>query len=141
MNKLNIGKRNEFKVWARLLAEGIDVYPSIVDDRGVDGIVGYDSKYYEVQIKSGKNWNNPRGISKRICETFPKRIFIIYNYNQNKIIFLTGKHIIEEPEWSKTINWDIPQLKWNKKLLEKYGNRDFKDLVEYLKNKKSNSEE
>jgi len=48
-NKLAIGKRNEFTIWGYLLGEGFDVFPSLVDDKGIDGIVGHNGRYFEVQ--------------------------------------------------------------------------------------------
>ena len=79
MERLSIGKRNEFSVWAKLLENGIDVYPSLVDDKGIDGLAGFNGRYFEVQIKSGQSWNTPRGFSFKTCSKNPKRIFIIYN--------------------------------------------------------------
>ncbi len=102
VEKLSIGKRNEFSVWAKLLENGIDVYPALVDDKGIDGLVGFNGISYEVQIKSGSNWNNPRGISFEICSKHPRRIFIIYNYTEKEFIYLTGKQITQEKEWKKT---------------------------------------
>lgn len=47
-NKLAIGKRNEFAIWGYLLGEGFDVFPSLVDDKGIDGVVGYNGRYVVV---------------------------------------------------------------------------------------------
>lgn len=132
-NRISIGKRNEFSVWAKLLEEGIDIFPALVDDKGIDGIIGYKENYFEVQIKSGKKWENPRGISYEVCVNNENRIFIIYNYTLKEIRFLTGRGILNEPEWQKTIKWDIPQLKWNKKLLDKYNKNNFEGLVNFIK--------
>jgi hypothetical protein len=131
--RIGIGKRNEFVVWAKLLVSGIDVYPSLVDVKGIDGLVGYNGRYHEVQIKSGANWGGQRGISYDICKKNPKRIFIVYNYAEEKMIFLTGKQILQETEWRRAIRYELSQLKWNKKLLQKYESRDFNALVRYIK--------
>ncbi|MEW6722402.1 MAG: hypothetical protein AB1324_04015 [Candidatus Micrarchaeota archaeon] len=138
MEKPNIGKRNEFSVWARLLEYGIDVYPSLVDDKKIDGLIGLNGHYFEVQIKSGKEWNRPRGFSYEICKKNPNRIFIIYNYTKKAHIFLTGEDILKEKEWKETTRWDLPQLKWNKKILEKYSSHDFDGLIRFLKSKVRN---
>ncbi|MBN2422376.1 hypothetical protein JXB41_04050 [Candidatus Woesearchaeota archaeon] len=137
MSKVKIGKRNEFVMWALLLQNGIDVYPSLVDDKGIDGIVGYNGKLFEVQIKSAENWYNHRGIAYETCKQNPDRIFIIYNYSKKELRFVTGKQIIKEPEWQKTIRYQISQLKWNKKMLDKYKDQDLKGLISYIKDPKS----
>lgn len=71
VSKMSIGKRNEFLVWAKLIEAGFDVYPSLVDDKGIDGIVGANGKYFEIQIKSGANWVNQRGFKKEVLEANP----------------------------------------------------------------------
>jgi hypothetical protein len=135
MERLSIGKRNEFSVWAELLKNGIDVYPALVDDKGIDGLVGVNGKSFEVQIKSGSSWNNPRGISFEICSKHLQRIFIIYNYTEKKFIYLTGQQIIREKEWKDTIRWELSQLRWNKKMLEKYSSHNLDGLIKFLKSK------
>jgi len=137
VERLSIGKRNEFSVWAKLLENGIDVYPSLVDDKKIDGLVGFNGRYSEVQIKSGETWNNPRGISFEVCSKNPRRIFIIYNYLEKKYIYLTGKQITLEKTWKEPIRWEISQLRWNRKMLEKYGSQDFDALVKFLKTSKA----
>ncbi len=137
MEKLSIGKRNEYSIWAKLLENEIDVFPSLVDDKGIDGLVGFDGNYFEIQIKSGNNWGNQRGFTPEACSKNLKRIFIIYNYTEKKCIYLTCKQILEEKEWEGTMQYEISQLKWNKKLLEKYSPQDFNSLVKYLKTTKN----
>lgn len=135
MDKLAIGKRNEFLIWARLLKEGFDVYPSLVDDKGVDGIVGCNGKYFEIQIKSGKNWNNQRGIGGESLKQNPDRIFLIFNYEKDEVRYFTAGQILEEPEWEECINFGMPQIKLPKTLLEKYENHNWAGLVAYLQGK------
>jgi len=136
MHKLAIGKRQEFVIWARLLKEEIDVYPTLVDDKGIDGIVAFNGKNYEVQIKSGKNWNNQRGLGVETLSVNPNRIYIIFNYTKDEIRYFTAKQILNEPEWAESTKWKIPQIKLPKVLLDKYRDHDWDGLVRYLKKQK-----
>jgi hypothetical protein len=132
-NKLAIGKRNEFAIWGYLLAEGFDVFPSLVDDKGIDGIVGYKGRYFEVQIKSGENWSNQRGLGRKVVSVNPDRIFLIYNTALDEVRYFTGKHILDEVEWENSIDCNMPQIKLPKRMLEKYQGHDWAGLVAYLR--------
>ncbi|MDD2162575.1 hypothetical protein N1078_18605 [Pseudomonas sp. MIL19] len=131
-NKLAIGKRNEFAIWGYLLEAGFDVFPSLVDDKGIDGIVGHKGRYFEVQIKSGENWNNPRGLSRATASANPERIFLIYNTSVDDVRYFTGQHILDEPEWQQSIDWKISQIKLPKRLLEKYESHNWEGFIAYL---------
>ena len=137
MHNLALGKRNEFKVWAWLIDEGFDVYPSLVDDKGIDGLIGVDGQYFEIQVKSGKNWLNQRGISKSHLEKSLSRIYLILNYTTEEVRFFSAQQILNEPEWSESIQWPIPQIKLNTTLLNKYKNQDWNGLIDFLKSKKT----
>lgn len=135
MHKLAIGKRNEFRVWAWLIDEGFDVYPSLVDDKGIDGIVGFNGKYFEIQIKSGKNWNNQRGIGEVQLSKSLERIYLIFNYTVDEVRYFTAQQILDEPEWQDSIRWQMPQIKLPKNTLEKYRDHDWDGFISYLRSK------
>lgn len=132
-NKLAIGKRNEFAIWGYLLGEGFDVFPSLVDDKGIDGIVGHEGRYFEVQIKSGVNWSNQRGISRAAVSKNPDRIFLIFNTTVDEVRYFTGRQILDEVEWKDSIDWDISQVKLPKRMLDKYEAHNWAGFVAYLK--------
>ncbi|MNJ32501.1 hypothetical protein D3C77_271670 [compost metagenome] len=132
-NKLAIGKRNEFAIWGYLLGEGFDVFPSLVDDKGIDGIVGHNGRYFEVQIKSGENWNNQRGLSRTAVSLNPERIFLIYNTDEDEVRYFTGQQILDEAEWQASIDWTISQIKLPKRMLEKYAAHNWAGFIAYLK--------
>ena len=132
-NKLAIGKRNEFVVWAYLLTEEIDVFPALVDDKGIDGVVGYKGRYFEVQIKSGENWNNQRGLSRKAVSHNPERIFLIYNATEDEVRYFTGAQILNEPAWDLSIDWRFPQIKLPKSMLDKYKDHNWDGFISYLK--------
>jgi hypothetical protein len=132
-NKLAIGKRNEFAIWGYLLGEGFDVFPSLVDDKGIDGLVGYQGRYFEVQIKSGVNWNNQRGLSRVAVSANPERIFLIYNTTVDEVRYFTGQQILEEVDWQISIDWPVSQLKLPNRMLEKYQAHDWEGFVAYLR--------
>lgn len=131
-NKLAIGKRNEFAIWGYLLGEGFDVFPSLVDDKGIDGIVGHKGRYFEVQIKSGENWNNQRGLSRAAVSVNPDRIFLIYNTVEDEVRYFTGRQILDEAEWQKSIDYTISQIRLPKRMLEKYQAHNWAGFVAYL---------
>ncbi|MBW1248370.1 hypothetical protein I7860_16925 [Pseudomonas tolaasii] len=133
MSKLSIGKRNEFLVWAKLIEEEFDVYPSLVDDKGIDGIVGSNGKYFEIQIKSGANWVNQRGFKKEVLEANPTRIYLVYNYTANQFRYFTAQQILQETFWANSISWRMSQINLNKSMLEKYKAHDWDGFISYLK--------
>ena len=135
MHRSAIGKRNEFRVWAWLIDEGFDVYPTLVDDKGIDGIVGNNGKYFEIQIKSGKNWNNQRGIGRSALSQNPDRIFLILNYSLDEVRYFTANQILNEAEWSESIDWEMPQIKLPETLLKKYKNHDWAGFLKHLSGK------
>lgn len=132
VSKMSIGKRNEFLVWAKLIEAGFDVYPSLVDDKGIDGIVGANGKYFEIQIKSGANWVNQRGFKKEVLEANPTRIYLVYNYTVNEFRYFTARQILEEVFWSHSISWKLSQINLNKAMLEKYKAHDWSGFLSYL---------
>ncbi|MEB0092934.1 hypothetical protein RHM65_18405 [Pseudomonas sp. CCI4.2] len=132
-NKLAIGKRNEFAIWGYLLGEVFDVFPSLVGDKGIDGIVGHEGRYFEVQIKSGENWNNQRGLSRAAVSVNPDRIFLIYNTLEDEVRYFTGRQILDEAEWQKSIDYSISQIKLPKRMLEKYQAHDWAGFFAYLR--------
>ena len=134
MEKMSIGKRSEYQIWAKLLGSGIDVFPSLVDDKGIDGIAGYQGRYYEVQIKSSASWTGQRGITVWKLRGNLDRIVIIYNYAEDELRYFTAKQILKERKWHKTIRYEHwGQIPLSKHLLEKYKGHDFKGLVKFLK--------
>jgi len=132
VSKMSIGKRNEFLVWAKLIEAGFDVYPSLVDDKGIDGVIGVSGKYFEIQIKSGANWVNQRGFKKEVLEANPTRIYLVYNYTINEFRYFTAQQILEEVFWSHSISWKLSQINLNKAMLEKYKAHDWIGFLSYL---------
>ncbi|MFI8375508.1 hypothetical protein ACIGCH_15630 [Pseudomonas helleri] len=138
-NKLAIGKRNEFAIWGYLLGEGFDVFPSLVDYKGIDEIVGHQGRYFEVQIKSGENWNNQRRLSRSAVSANPDRILLIYNTTVDEVRYFTGRQIRDEPEWQECIDWTIFQIKLPKQMLQKYEAHNWAGFVAYLRSSKLGS--
>ena len=53
MNRVKKGRFGEYFVILKLIEQGFDIYPSLVDDRGVDLVVSNpQGAYLEIQIKS-----------------------------------------------------------------------------------------
>lgn len=57
LNKQQLGRYGEVWAFIEFLSYGLDVYPTEVDDHGVDLVVkDAHGKYWDVQVKSVRNW-------------------------------------------------------------------------------------
>lgn len=57
LNKQQLGRYGEIWAFMEFLSYGLDVYPTEVDDHGVDLVVkDAHGKYWDVQVKSVRNW-------------------------------------------------------------------------------------
>lgn len=53
MNKIKKGRYGEYSIILKLLERGFEVYPSLVDDRGIDLVIrNPNGSYLEIQVKS-----------------------------------------------------------------------------------------
>ena len=52
LSGMQLGRYAEYYAKMEFTSYGYDVYTSEVDDHGVDFVTKYDSKFYEVQVKS-----------------------------------------------------------------------------------------
>ncbi len=52
LSGMQLGRYAEYYAKMEFTSYGYDVYTSEVDDHGVDFVAKYDSKFYEVQVKS-----------------------------------------------------------------------------------------
>ena len=58
LSPLQLGRYAEYFVKMELTRHGFDIYTSEVDDRGIDFVIRKDAAtYYDVQVKSVRNWN------------------------------------------------------------------------------------
>jgi len=62
----------------------------------------------------------------------PERIFLIYNSTEDEVRYFTGQQILDEAEWQTSIDWDFPQIKLPKRMLEKYEAHNWAGFVAYL---------
>jgi len=85
-SKQSFGKRQEFAAIAEMLKRGLDVYLTLVDDKGIDCIVRKDTKtYYDVHIKArGKNVKYPGNFSLSDIITRPNYFFVLYAEKPDK---------------------------------------------------------
>jgi len=86
LNHLQVGKYAEYLVKMELVRNGMDVYTSEVDDRGIDFVIRIDQgKYIDVQVKSIRK-------SKTSYIFFPKSSFKLRKDLMAAIvIFINGK--------------------------------------------------
>ena len=57
LDKLTLGQIAEHLARVEFAAHGWEVFPSMVDNRGVDFVAKHKQEYYEVQVKSIRNNN------------------------------------------------------------------------------------
>lgn len=86
-SRQSFGKRQEFAAIAEMLKQGLDVYTTLVDDKGIDCVIRKDEKtYYDVQIKArGKGVKYPGNFNLDIPDPRPNYIFVLYAEEVNKV--------------------------------------------------------
>lgn len=94
-NTASFGKRQEYSVIAELLRRGFDVYPTLIDDQGIDCIIRLNSKkYLDIQIKArskeAQNWNFFPQLNFRPKDNF---YFIFYIEKNNSFWVIPTKNI------------------------------------------------
>lgn len=152
MNKLKKGKYGEYSVILRLLKEGLNIYPTLVDDIGVDLIIKNKyEKYIEIQIKSvweerNKQWFQ---IQTKTDENLIRDNFFIIGIDKEQNswifpsnIFFNEKYCNKSPKNKKSNRYTF-DLKLNQKhrgnkksnleLLANY-KENWQQLIDYGKN-------
>lgn len=103
MNRMKKGRFGEYLVILNLIERGFDVYPSLVDDKGIDLVIrNLEGKYLEIQIKSvwsetNKEWfqiQTPADDNlvrenffiicldrSKVCWVFPSKVFFDLTYS------------------------------------------------------------
>lgn len=100
MNKrLRAGKSSELIVTGQLTRHGVDVYTPCVDDQAIDLVVRVERpdgvRFYDVQVKSVKNYNRVIGL-KPLGNQQGRYVLIIHYRNDKKpdeFLYLTRKQI------------------------------------------------
>jgi hypothetical protein len=97
-SKIRNGKAYEHIVFGLLTLEGFDVYPSLADDQGIDGVLrigssdGKAPKYFDLQVKGGRIWANIR------CKTRSlnaNTILLLFNASTQEMFWLTHKDVLK----------------------------------------------
>ncbi|MFQ5925163.1 MAG: hypothetical protein ACE5IE_04115 [Dehalococcoidia bacterium] len=94
-SRQSFGKRQEFAAIAEMLKLGLDVYMTLVDDRGIDCIVREDANtYYDVQIKArGRNVKYPGYFTLYVPEPRPNYFFVLYSEEADKVWVIPSERI------------------------------------------------
>jgi len=132
-NKARGGKSSELMVASLLTRNSIDVYFPIVDDIAIDMIIRTESIYYDIQVKSVKNYNRIVGVKELHSKN--KNYIIIIHYRHDKkndeFFYLTLKQA--KDQWKeKNKNGDINKwgdLIFNKEHREKFSTQNLEDLA------------
>jgi len=93
----SFGKRLEFAAIAEMLKRDLDVYLTLVDDKGIDCVVRKDaSTYYDVQIKArSKNVKYPGHFNlSDISDARPNYFFVLYAEKPDKFWVIPSERII-----------------------------------------------
>lgn len=87
--KIRQGKSYEKIIIGNLLGAGFDVYETVADDQGIDGIIRIEKegkvKYYDFQSKGSKNF---AGVRCKTSKLNPNLILIIYSSTSNEMLWL-----------------------------------------------------
>ncbi len=139
MNKLKKGRFGEYFVILKLIEKEFDVYPSLVDDKGVDMVVrNANGVYIEIQIKSVWSERNAEWFQIQTQNENPpirENFFIIcLDKNQNSWIFpsnvfFDSKYTTKSKKKKGGFTYDLNLVtkkrgnnKTNKELLKNYKN-------------------
>ena len=57
LGKMQLGRYAEHYAMMEFVSYGYDVYSAEVDDKGIDFVIKAHDKFYEVQVKSARNYN------------------------------------------------------------------------------------
>lgn len=134
-DKIKSGKMAELKVMYKLLRSGIDVYPPLVDDKGIDFIARIETdnrtEYFEFQVKSVKGYNLHLGVK----EEYFKReniILVLCYMHENKpdeFFFQTAQQVRDHIAGLGYKWGDYP---FKKKEREKFKHQNLETLPDYL---------
>ena len=97
-SRIRNGKAYEHTIFGLLTLEGFDIYFPLADDQGIDGILRVPNsddgkpKYYDLQVKGGKQWANIRCKTKKLTKN---SILLLFNSATNETIWLTYKDVIK----------------------------------------------
>lgn len=94
-SKIRNGKAYEHIIFGLLTLEGFDIYFPLADDQGIDGVLrvkqaGAKPKYYDLQVKGGKQWANIRCKTATLTDT---SVLLFFNSKTNEIIWLAHKDV------------------------------------------------
>jgi len=95
-SRQSFGKRQEFAAIAKMLELGLDVYQTLVDDKGIDCIVRKAANtYYEVQIKARSRDVEHPGSFSSLDISKPRRnyFFVFYSEKADKFWVIPSERI------------------------------------------------
>jgi hypothetical protein len=105
--RMRTGKAYENIVLGMLTFNKLDVYQPLVDDQGIDGLIrilddkGKRHRYYELQIKGAKTWNNIRC---KVAKMSKNGVLILYSAGQREILWFLYEELSRyfptlNPKW------------------------------------------
>ena len=92
----SFGKRQEFAAISEMLRLGLDIYMTLVDDKGIDCVVRKNADtYYDVQIKArSKNVKHPGSFWLSDVSARQNYFFVFYSEEANKFWVIPYQRII-----------------------------------------------
>lgn len=101
---LTFGKQQEFAVIAALLSRGFDVYPTLVDTKGIDCVVRLSQRtYLDVQIKArSRKAKQPTTFATMDIVPRANYFFIFYTESKQTFWVIPSKELIRLARRNKT---------------------------------------
>ena len=140
LNHLQLGRYGEYYAMMEFSSYGYEVYASEVDDHGVDFIAKLpgEDKFYEVQVKSVRNYNYVCVIKSKMPELSENRLVCYLHFIDGQLpdVFIIPATAWEKPNavlvdrkydkpgQKSEAEWGINISKKNYHLLDEY-NADF----------------
>jgi hypothetical protein len=90
------GKAAELQVVGLLTDASLDCYLTVVDDQGIDVVIRIDRpdspRYFDVQVKSGRNWQAIRGSISALGKR-KNALLILFNSSERELLWLDSAAI------------------------------------------------
>lgn len=126
-SKIRNGKAYEHIIFGLLTLQGFDIYFPLADDQGIDGVLrikklGSKPRYYDLQVKGGKQWANIRCKTSTLTEN---SLLLFFNSKNNEVIWLTYRDVCK---YFPQTDFAFGDVYLKKDILEKLRSKGFDNL-------------
>ena len=125
LSKMQLGRFAEHYATMEFVSYGYDVYSAEVDDKGIDFIIKINTEYYEVQVKSARNFNYTCVMKDKMDIEDKYRLVCLLHFIDDN---LPEVYVIPANAWQtpnpllrdNRYEWGINIVKKNMEILENY---------------------